>query len=130
MGSGSIASGELKVAMKALGFEPKPGEIEKLIHSVDDDGDGEMDYDDFERMMEQKILNKDQKDDLMKAFSLFDDDKTGTISLQNLKRIAKELGETLSEDELKEVITESDKDGDGELNLDEFLAVMKKNELY
>merc|ERR1712193_280135 len=103
-GSGSIASGELKVAMKALGFEPKPGEIEKLIHSVDDDGDGEMDYDDFERMMEQKILNKDQKDDLMKAFALIDDDKTGTITLANLKRVAKELGETLSEDDLKEVI--------------------------
>eukprot|EP00746_Dinoflagellata_sp_MGD_P150952 gnl/MRDRNA2_/MRDRNA2_82695_c0_seq1.p1 gnl/MRDRNA2_/MRDRNA2_82695_c0~~gnl/MRDRNA2_/MRDRNA2_82695_c0_seq1.p1 ORF type:complete len:190 (+),score=71.13 gnl/MRDRNA2_/MRDRNA2_82695_c0_seq1:80-571(+) len=129
-GSGSIASGELKVAMKALGFEPKPGEIEKLIHSVDDDGDGEMDYDDFERMMEQKILNKDQKDDLLKAFSCFDDDKTGKISLTNLKRVAKELGETLSEEDLKEVIAESDKDGDGELSLDEFLAVMKKNELY
>merc|ERR1712188_50846 len=123
--SGSIAIGELKVAMKALGFEPKPGEIEKLIHSVDDDGDGEMDYDDFERMMEQKILNKDQKDDLLKAFSLFDDDKTGKISLQNLKRVAKELGETMTEDELMEVITESDKDGDGELSLDEFLAIMK-----
>merc|ERR1712118_430461 len=129
-GSGSIASGELKVAMKALGFEPKPGEIEKLIHSVDDDGDGEMDYDDFERMMEQKILNKDQKDDLVKAFTLFDDDKTGTITLANLKRVAKDLGETMSEEDLKEVIAESDKDGDGELSVDEFLAVMKKNELF
>merc|ERR1712118_404760 len=94
-GSGSIASNELKVAMKALGFEPKPGEIEKLIHSVDDDGDGEMDWDDFLRMMEEKILNKDQKDDLMKAFNLMDDDKTGTISLKNLKRIATELGERM-----------------------------------
>merc|ERR1711907_352432 len=129
-GSGSIASGELKVAMKALGFEPKPGEIEKLIHSVDDDGDGEMDYDDFERMMEQKILNKDQKDDLLKAFKLMDDDETGKISLKNLKRVAKELGETMTEEDLLEVIAESDKDGDGELSVDEFLAVMKKNELF
>merc|ERR1712070_1369817 len=129
-GSGSIASGELKMGMKALGFEPKPGEIEKLIHSVDDDGDGEMDYDDFERMMERKILDKDQKDDLLKAFSLIDDDQTGKISLKNLKRVAKELGETMTEDELVEVIAESDKDGDGELSVDEFLAVMKKNELF
>merc|ERR1711907_720250 len=129
-GSGSIASGELKVAMKALGFEPKPGEIEKLIHSVDDDGDGEMDYDDFERMMERKILDKDQKDDLLKAFSLIDDDQTGKISLKNLKRVAKELGETMSEEELLEVIAESDTDGDGELSVEEFLAVMKKNELF
>merc|ERR1712178_636464 len=108
------------MGMKALGFGPKPGEIEKLIHSVDDDG--EMDYDDFERMMERKILDKDQKDDLLKAFTLFDDDKTGKISLANLKRIAKELGETMTEEDLLEVIAESDKDGDGELSLDEFLA--------
>merc|ERR1719230_413356 len=101
-----------------------------MIHSVDDDGDGEMDYDDFERMMEKKILNKDQKDDLLKAFSIFDDDKTGKISLQNLKRVAKELGETMSEADLIEVIAESDQDGDGELSVDEFLAVMKKNELF
>merc|ERR1712118_413074 len=129
-GSGSIATGELKVAMKALGFEPKEGEIEKMIHSVDDDGDGEMDYDDFERMMERKILDKDQKDDLMKAFKLIDDDSTGKISLANLKRVAKELGETTTEEDLLEVIAESDKDGDGELSVEEFLAVMKKNELY
>merc|ERR1712138_124059 len=96
----------------------------------DDDGDGEMDYDDFERMMERKILDKDQKDDLLKAFKLIDDDDTGKISLKNLKRVAKELGETMSEDDLTEVIAESDKDGDGELSVDEFLAVMKKNELY
>merc|ERR1712182_132668 len=123
-GSGSIATGELKMGMKALGFEPKPGEIEKLIHSVDDDGDGEMDYDDFERMMERKILDKDQKDDLLRAFSLMDDDQTGKISLKNLKRVAKELGETMTEDDLLEVIAESDKDGDGELCVEEFLAVM------
>merc|ERR1711934_946614 len=85
-GSGSIASGELKVAMKALGFEPKEGEIEQMIKNVDDDGDGEMDYDDFERMMQKKILSKDQKDDLMKAFHLIagegsKDDAPGSISL-------------------------------------------------
>merc|ERR1711904_573380 len=118
--------GELKVAMKALGFEPKPGEIEKLIHSVDDDGDGEMDYDDFERMMEQKILNKDQKDDLLKAFRLFDDDETGKISLKNLKRVAKELGETMTEEELQEMIDEADRDGDGEVNEEEFLRIMRR----
>merc|ERR1712118_607230 len=129
-GSGCVDSKELKVAMRALGFEPKPGEIEKLIHSVDDDGDGEMDWDDFLRMMEVKILNKDPKDDLLKAFRIMDDDKTGTISLKNLKRIATELGERMTDEELMEVIAESDKDGDGELNEEEFLNVMKKNSLF
>merc|ERR1719313_2740374 len=88
-GSGSIASGELKVAMKALGFEPKPGEIEKLIHSVDDDGDGEMDYDDFERMMERKILDKDQKDELKKVIAESDKDGDGELSVDEFLAVMK-----------------------------------------
>jgi Ca2+-binding EF-hand superfamily protein len=31
-----------------------------------------------------------------KIFDLFDDDKTGSINANNIKRVAKELGETMS----------------------------------
>ncbi len=37
---------------------------------------------------------------VLKAFRLFDDDNKGKISLRNLKRVARELGETLTDDEL------------------------------
>merc|ERR1711924_295391 len=59
-GSGNIDVKELTVAMKALGCEPKPGEIEKMIADVDDDGGGEIGFDEFLKMMTHKILNKDQ----------------------------------------------------------------------
>jgi len=111
-GSGSIATQELKVAMKALGFEANQKEIDKLIHGVDDDGDGEMDYDDFERMMENKILSKDPKDDCMKAFRLMNGTKeedtseeAQMITLENLKKICKDLGEKSTDEELMEIIT-------------------------
>lgn len=44
---------------------------------------------------------KDEKEEILKAFKLFDDDATGSISLNNIKRVAKELGENLTEDELQ-----------------------------
>ena len=60
------------------------------------------------------LLQRDPKDDLLKAFKLFDDDQTGKISLRNLRRVARELGENMSEDELRAMIDEFDGDNDGE----------------
>jgi centrin-1 len=60
------------------------------------------------------------------VFRLFDDDNTNAISFKNLQRVARELGENLTDDELQEMIDEADRDGDGLINEDEFYRVMKK----
>jgi len=61
---------------------------------------------------------------------LFDDDETGRISLKNLRRVAKELGETMNDEELQEMIDEADRDGDGEISEEEFIRIMKKTNLF
>ena len=80
----------------------------------------------FMTMMSQKILNRDPKDEILKAFRLFDDDETGKISFKNLKRVAQELGENMTDEELQEMIDEADRDGDGEVNEEEFFRIMKR----
>ncbi|KAI9007058.1 Centrin-1 [Gaertneriomyces sp. JEL0708] len=129
-GSGTIDTKELKVAMRALGFDPKKDELKKMIQEVDKQGTGTIDFNDFLNLMTSKMAEKDTKEDLMKAFRLIDDDETGKISFQNLKRVAKELGENLTDEELQEMIDEADRDGDGEVNLDEFLRLMKKTNMF
>lgn len=99
-GSGTIDAKELKVAMRALGFEPKKEEIRKMIQDVDKEGTGVIDFPEFLDMMTVKMAERDPREEMLKAFRLFDDDETGKISFRNLKRVAKELGENMTDEEI------------------------------
>jgi centrin-1 len=116
--------------MRALGFEPKREEIKKMIADVDKDGSGVIDYNEFLDMMTAKMAERDPKEEMAKAFKLFDDDDTGKISFKNLKRVAKELGENMTDEEIQEMIDEADRDGDGEISEDEFFRIMRKTNLF
>merc|ERR1711898_39348 len=104
-GSGAVDASELHTAMKALGFEPKKEEIAKMVREMDKDGDATVDFEEFCIML------------------------AGKISMKNFKRVAKELGENLTDKELEEILGEADTDKDGEINEAEFLAVMVKTGL-
>jgi Ca2+-binding EF-hand superfamily protein len=123
---GTIDPKELKAAMQSLGFEAKNQTIYQMIADIDKDGSGTIDFDEFLDMMTAKMSDKDTREDILKVFNLFDDDQSGKISLRNLKRVAKELGETMSDAELLEMIERADTDADGEISPDEFYAIMTK----
>lgn len=55
-GSGTIDVKELKVAMRALGFEPKKDEVKKMIASVDKQGTGSIDFNEFLELMGSKMV--------------------------------------------------------------------------
>ena len=69
-----------------------------------------------------KVTNRDPKDEILKTFRFSDDDETGKISLKNLKCVAKELGEGMTDEELQEMIGEADRDRDGEVNEEDFTS--------
>ena len=58
--------------------------------------------------MTTKMSERDSEQELAKAFILFSQNKDH-IEFEDLKRIAKELGENMSDDELKEMMYEANK---------------------
>merc|ERR1719516_103413 len=101
-----------------------------MVTEVDKDNTGKLSLDSFMLMMANKMAEKDTKEEILKAFKLFDDDDTGSITFANLNRVAKELGENLTVEELQEMIDEADRTGNGEVNQDDFLRIMRKTSLY
>ena len=129
-GSGAIDAKELKVAMRALGFETNKQEIRNMIAEADTDGSGMIDFGEFEKLMTVKLGQRDAHEEMLKAFRLFDDDESGYVTFKNLKRVAMELGETITDEELQEMIDEADRSGQGKVSQDDFCRIMKKTNLY
>eukprot|EP00392_Amoebophrya_sp_AT5.2_P019782 g20774.t1 len=57
-------------------------------------------------------------------FRLFDDDQTGYVTVKNLAKVATELGEALTAEELNEMILGADSSHQGKVSLDDFYSLM------
>ncbi|VDM34672.1 unnamed protein product [Hydatigera taeniaeformis] len=115
---------EFKVALVALGFELKPDEINELLQSADVVEDNKICFRDFFTIVKKLIQERDPITEIVQAFKLFDEEASGKISYRTLKKIAKELGENLSDDELHVMIDEFDRDGDRSISLEEFMNIL------
>ena len=124
--SGTIDYRELKVAMRALGFAVKKDEVDAIMREYDRDDSGSIEYPEFREIMMERMGDRNPQDELAKAFKIFDDDGSGVITVRNLRRIAKELGEDVNDEELFAMIDEFDQNGDGVIDEKEFLAIMSK----
>ena len=103
-GSGTIEPKELKVALRALGFEPSKEDIAKLVDDFDKDGSRTIDFHEFLAIMMKKMGETDQKEALDEAFNLFDRNGDQQISFSDLKAVAEELHETMTDEELREML--------------------------
>ncbi|KAI5747962.1 hypothetical protein M8J77_020412 [Diaphorina citri] len=133
-GTGFISVNDFKIAMKALGFEADKEEIRSLMwggvtgtgDSASRDRSAGITFQEFQNIMGVKMNQVDSDVDLERAFDLFDDDETGTITLRNLRRVARQLGEDEGEEELQAMIDAADRRGVGEVSLEDFKHVMRK----
>ena len=123
-GSGAIDPRELKAAMQSLGFESKNPTIYQMIADLENQGPS-IDFETFLDAITSKLGDKETKEGISKIFALFDDDESGTINLTNLKRVARELGETMTAEELEEMLSRAATNGE-EITFEDFYNIMTK----
>eukprot|EP01063_Lacrimia_lanifica_P040050 TRINITY_DN8964_c0_g2_i1.p2 TRINITY_DN8964_c0_g2~~TRINITY_DN8964_c0_g2_i1.p2 ORF type:complete len:176 (+),score=111.02 TRINITY_DN8964_c0_g2_i1:90-617(+) len=131
-GYGTIDARDLKVALRALGYEPQKDKMKKIISEIDKDSmSGTLLYDEFKRIMTEKLFDYENEEEIRIAFTLFTEGKAKHITVEDLKRVAQELGETLTEEVFQEMIREADVlDHDGVISEEEFHRVMKRENAY
>mmetsp|Transcript_115306 Transcript_115306/g.226114 ORF Transcript_115306/g.226114 Transcript_115306/m.226114 type:complete len:92 (+) Transcript_115306:2-277(+) len=90
-----------------------------------------MEFPEFCEMMKPKVLGKDPRDEILKAFGLFAaSEESDKITYEDLRKLADELGEPFTDQELQEMIDEADTFGLGGVTREDFLAVMRRTGLW
>lgn len=129
-GTGKIDPKEICVAIHTLGIENARDEIRKIISELEQSTKSSMEFPEFLKLVNRTLQDRDPREEIEKAFMRFDDDNTKRISFRNLKRVALELGEELTDEELNEMIKAADQDGDGEISKEEFIKLMEKAQMF
>ncbi|GKV17099.1 hypothetical protein SLEP1_g27643 [Rubroshorea leprosula] len=144
-GDGFITKEELKESLKNMRFSTTEKEVEEMVVKVDANGDGLIDFDEFCILYEAMVCCAEStgegggtevttgggEEELKEAFDVFDQDKDGLISVEELRMVLCSLGlnEGKKMEDCKAMIKKVDMDGDGMVNFDEFKRMMKGGEL-
>ncbi|XP_004503020.1 calcium-dependent protein kinase SK5 [Cicer arietinum] len=121
--SGTITFDELKEGLKRVGTELMESEIKDLMDAADIDNNGTLDYGEF--IAATVHLNKlEREENLLSAFSYFDKDGSGYITIDEIQEACKEFG--LDDVHIDEMVKEIDQDNDGQIDYGEFAAMMRK----
>ncbi|KAJ4458869.1 putative centrin 4 L homeolog [Paratrimastix pyriformis] len=121
---------DVRVVLRSLGYEPSKEELKLLYSSIDKDQSGTINFDTFLSLLTTRMASKETKDQITKAFRLFtayrrEGPEPELISFEDLRTVAHQIGFEVSDDELRTMMAEVDTDGDGLIDLNDFMAVAR-----
>lgn len=126
-GDGLLTIKELREGLVKAGFKEIPPDLQQIMEDVDSDGSGVIDYTEFLAATLDKKLYL-QEDVCWQAFRVFDRDGDGRISREEISMILND-GDNNVQDvavrEVAELMKDLDKNGDGEIDFDEFMQMMR-----
>lgn len=131
-----IPTNKVKTAMRALRLDTSSSsEISYILSTLDGDKTGSVQWDTFLQVMALKVLHDEESGEeaterrqreIKRAFELFDSEGRGVITINDLRRIARILGEDCTDENLQEMIDEAAVTRPGHVFLKDFEQVMQR----
>ncbi|KAI7903185.1 uncharacterized protein BX663DRAFT_507782 [Cokeromyces recurvatus] len=123
-GDGLVDINDLKVTFERLGQPATTEEIESMMG----DATGPINFTVFLTLMAEKLADTDPENTILKAFSVFDDNRNGKINADYLRECMKTMGDRFTDEEIDIMFKGSVVDEEGNFNYRDFVRVLKHGE--
>ena len=123
---GTIGSIDIWKIMKNFGYLIDRAEVDTEVAKLDEDGDGEINFDEFISFIQKTYVEIDDTDAVIQAFKTFDPKDTGFIDLKEFKYILSALGMKLNDETVQLIFNESSLKDKGKLNYYDFVKYWKQ----
>jgi len=124
---GTLTLTELKTGLERSGLEDIPADLKQLMEEVDGDGSGQIDYTEFlAATIDKQVYAREEV--MWSAFRTFDLDGDGRITMAELRKVLEDgtMEAAVNAAYIAEVMKEIDVNGDGEIDFNEFVQMMKR----
>ncbi|XP_076459244.1 troponin C-like [Babylonia areolata] len=126
-GNGTVSTKELSNVFKSLGLQVDDEKMKDWADAVDEEAQGYITWEQFKPVFELKLHEDEDEREMREAFRVLDKGNKGVIPVEDLRWLLKSLGDDLTEDEIEDMIMETDTDGSGTVDYEEFRTLMNSN---
>lgn len=88
----------------------------QIMCDLDSQGSGDINFETFLSFLSPNVSGGESKEQKREMFALFDDEKTGFLTIGGLRRAVASLHLDWQESELEEMMKQADEDGDGRIS--------------
>ena len=116
-----VSTDVLGKLLRAIGFNPMPEEVEDMIEDI---GASTFDFNSFMYIVYRHAREADPEGELVDAFRVFDKDGTGKLKTDVIRKILRNLKQPFTEDQIRELLSQAEIDGNDCVKYEEFVKVM------
>jgi len=123
--SGTLSVENIRSCMTTFGQKVTTEHVRKMLRDAGVDEDGEVEYDEFVKLMTSDKARKVTMGAIRRYFDTLDKDGSGYITTAEMRHAYTTLGHGLTDRQMDLLIDRYDVDGNGELTFDEFVTFIK-----
>ena len=118
--SGSISKADLPKAIRYFGIIKTQNDFNYLLKDLPE----QISYEQFEKIINDEKANSISKEQLLQAFQIFDENKTGKCSAKELFHALSVIGEKLNENDIEKIKKISEVDGEGKIDYTKIVDIL------